>query len=269
MAKALSDFFLTLASMSVIGGLIWLLYCVIRKKNRKYPVIVIICGVVLAVIGGVFNEVAENPSIGMAKALSDFFFTLATMSVIVGLIWLLYCVIRKKSPKYPVIAISCGIVLAGIGGAFEEFAKNTSTTGTGGKAEIEKSKVVQPQTKQLEKTSELVEKQPSQIEEKKEEWRRIAAWQGVADKTTEPFTIKGKMARIKWTMQTTGEIGGSFVITLYRPEKEWLEDVIVNTSSEKKGEVRSDISYIYKKGTFYLVIEATFVKWSVIVEELP
>lgn len=99
--------------------------------------------------------------------------------------------------------------------------------------------------------------------EPKEGWYKVISWKGVSTKKTEPFNITGKRWRIKWSFTASDPQFGTLFIYVNRPGSEAPEDMIMHT----KGSA-SDVSYFYKKGTFYLEIDCANGKWSIVVEEL-
>jgi len=101
-------------------------------------------------------------------------------------------------------------------------------------------------------------KRPESVARKpqpKPEWSYVISWQGSGIKTTEPFTIRESMWRIKWQ-----NLGSILQVYVYRLNGD-LVTLPVNTL--ERGE---DISYIYEKGEFYLTISA-IEKWSIEIQE--
>jgi hypothetical protein len=99
--------------------------------------------------------------------------------------------------------------------------------------------------------------------ETKEEWgwKHVITFTGKTSRTTEVFHISSDKWRIRWSY-IGGELA-SFGYFIY-PEGETVS--FIDALSEL-GESKSDITYIYKKGNFYLKIYANVEKWEIIVEE--
>jgi len=101
--------------------------------------------------------------------------------------------------------------------------------------------------------------------EPKEGWYKVISWKGVSTKKTEPFEIKGKQWRIKWSFTATDPQWGVIAIAVYSPDPELK---YFAESVTHRGDSHSDVSYFYKQGTFYLDVECANGKWSIVVEEL-
>ena len=99
--------------------------------------------------------------------------------------------------------------------------------------------------------------QPSE-KEHQASWQKVKSWSGSGTKNTEPFEITSNQWRINWVNPTQDNL---LQVMVYKTGSEIADTVAVNTMD--KG---SDSSYIYKKGSFYLSINATG-KWKIEVEE--
>jgi hypothetical protein len=91
-------------------------------------------------------------------------------------------------------------------------------------------------------------------------WREVARWQGNSDKTTEPFTIRGKSWRIHYTVRLVAGTYPQVCITVHRP-----------SDGRRTGNggcyQENDTMYAYDgPGTFYLDIGSGDA-WTVTVED--
>ena len=96
------------------------------------------------------------------------------------------------------------------------------------------------------------------------EWRRVGSWSGQSDAQTDPFLMEGGRWRVRWETSNEKSPGaGTFKLTVNsavsgRP----LMDAV-----DHRG-VGHNIVYVNEDPrTFYLVIEASGISWSVTVEE--
>jgi hypothetical protein len=196
----------------------------------------------------------------MAKALSDFFYTLALIPFFGGIIWLMYCVIRRKKQTYPVIVIICGLGLGAIGSFFENIAKKSAGVET--KKEIKGEKGVETKKIEREKKEILkIDKEHSK------------SWWGVGTQVeglqkTEPFMVESD----RWWVTGAGTINkqvegypfksGQYVVAICNAEKEEACEGI--TLRAKSGqEVRFSYSIYPKKGSWYLNIGWVWLQeWS-------
>ena len=96
------------------------------------------------------------------------------------------------------------------------------------------------------------------------EWRPVGSWSGHGDAQSDPFLMEGGRWRVKWATKDEKSPGaGVFKLTINsavsgRP----LMDAV-----DQRG-VGHDTVYVNEDPrTFYLVIEASGISWSVTVEE--
>lgn len=99
-------------------------------------------------------------------------------------------------------------------------------------------------------------------------WHTVTSFSGVGEKNTEPFTIKGSQWRINWTANANDSYcityGCGFYIYVYSIDKRYSID---STHSDISG-TKSDTSYFYKNGTFYLNPSgSTIDSWLITVED--
>jgi hypothetical protein len=88
-------------------------------------------------------------------------------------------------------------------------------------------------------------------------WRVVRSYTGSSSKNTDPFTISGSSWRIKVTSKAS-----MFSISLYNASTGRIEDVVISMNSSG-----TDETYIYKKGTFYLSLNA-IGSYEIVVEEM-
>ncbi len=90
--------------------------------------------------------------------------------------------------------------------------------------------------------------------------RKVASWKGSGQKTTEPFAITKTPWAVVWSSKPN-QYGGILQIYVNTINGE-LESMVANTM-----EKTSDISYVYKTGTFYLEINSANTNWAIEVHQ--
>ena len=83
---------------------------------------------------------------------------------------------------------------------------------------------------------------------------KIKEWSGTGIKKTEPFTINHSPWAISWANIPEDKLN-IFQLYVYGVNNNFM-DVAVNSMKNE-----TDITYIYKTGTFYLQTNAIFTKW--------
>lgn len=97
--------------------------------------------------------------------------------------------------------------------------------------------------------------------EKKEEWKEIITFEGTEGRTTEVFSIPSNTWRIKWSYK--GNEFAVFGFFIY-PEGETKVFVDMIMATKPSAE---DITYVYRKGNFYLKIDcANLEGWKIVIE---
>jgi len=119
-------------------------------------------------------------------------------------------------------------------------------------------KTTKPEQQSSQEQTQIQEGSQASTEKQKAAWQEVKSWSGSGIKNTEPFEITGDQWRINWTNPTQNEV---LQIMVYKVGNEIVDTVAVNTMD--KG---NDSSYVYKKGSFYLSINATG-NWQIEVEE--
>jgi len=118
------------------------------------------------------------------------------------------------------------------------------------------------------------QQEQAQLGEEQEEltWHNVISFSETSNsssKKTQPFLIKGKRWRIKWSFQDSEEFGeetnGLFIVNIYRVGESTITDQFSHS-----GLSADDTTYIYEgRGEFYLEITSYNAKnWSIVVEDL-
>lgn len=95
-------------------------------------------------------------------------------------------------------------------------------------------------------------------------WQTVGSWQGTTSKNTPPFKIQSNQWRVKWKFNANAPDLGVFYVNVKIPgEGAAIEESVMHHTGSA-----SDLTYVYKKGTFYLDIGCSNGNWSVSVEEL-
>jgi len=103
----------------------------------------------------------------------------------------------------------------------------------------------------------------SQQEQETGSWHFITAFSGTGDKTTDTFKISSSKWRIKWSYTTNYPEYAIFSVFIY-PKGETVSYIDFIDAS---GASKSDISYIYQSGEFYLkIITANLENWQITIE---
>jgi len=87
-------------------------------------------------------------------------------------------------------------------------------------------------------------------------------WSGTGIKTTEPFTIDSQPWKIEWSSDPVimgGQSVGMLQIMVYDSANPNFPITLAANTSEKA----SDTSYIYRRGAFYLTVNAANTNWTV------
>ena len=94
-------------------------------------------------------------------------------------------------------------------------------------------------------------------------WHYVTSFSGQGDKTTDSFKITGSKWRIKWNYTTNYPEYATFSIFIY-PKGETVSYIDFVDAS---GAGKSDVSYIYQSGEFYLkIIAANLESWQITIE---
>ncbi len=102
--------------------------------------------------------------------------------------------------------------------------------------------------------------------QKQPTWQEIKSWEGSGDKNTKSFIIKGTKWRVRYSFMDTSGVkdlglrGGTFAVFVAKPGIGEI-DSVVNTLGSVE-----DVSYLYRKGEFYLKIIANG-DWEISVED--
>jgi len=94
-------------------------------------------------------------------------------------------------------------------------------------------------------------------------WHYITSFSGQGDKTTDSFKITSSKWRIKWSYTTNYPEYAMFSIFIY-PKGETVSYIDFIDAS---GASKSDVSYVYQSGEFYLkIITANLESWQITIE---
>lgn len=93
-----------------------------------------------------------------------------------------------------------------------------------------------------------------------QQWVEVKRWTGNGQKNTESFRITGGQWRIRYSSRSVNPALTIFQIYVYGIDPKSL-DIAANST-----EPGDDVSYMHKKGQFYLQIN-TSNRWTVIVEQ--